>query len=162
MLEELRALPGLDLQFPTVDYPSMPEVDARLVRLTREEDASLLTVDYNLDKVAQIAGVRVLNLNQLATAMRPTLVAGERVEVEVVKEGREPEQGVGYLEDGTMLVVEGGRDKLGETVPVVVRSVIQTASGRMIFAHVDCEEAEPEPPAPRRVKSSRPTGGGGR
>ncbi len=162
MLEELRALPGLDLQFPTLDYPSMPEVDARLVRLAREEDSALLTVDYNLDKVAQIAGVRVLNLNQLATALRPTLVAGERVDVEVVKEGREPEQGVGYLEDGTMLVVEGGRDRLGQTVPVVVRSVIQTASGRMVFAHVDDDEADPEPRVGRGVKSSRSSGGGRR
>jgi uncharacterized protein YacL len=160
MLEELRALPGLDLEFPTVDYPSMPEVDARLVRFAREEDSALLTVDYNLDKVAQIAGVRVLNLNQLATALRPTLVAGERVDVEVVKEGREAEQGIGYLEDGTMLVVEGGRDRLGETVPVVVRSVIQTASGRMVFAHVDGDEADQEPRVARGAKSSRSSGGG--
>lgn len=161
MLEELRALPGLDLQFPTVDYPSMPEVDARLVRLAKEEGASLLTVDYNLDKVAQIAGVGVLNLNQLATAMRPTLVAGERLAVEVVKEGREADQGVGYLEDGTMLVVEGGRDRMGERVPVVVRSVIQTASGRMVFAHVEGAEAEEASRAAKGPKSAR-AGGGGR
>ncbi|MHB1500102.1 MAG: PIN domain nuclease [Candidatus Dormibacteria bacterium] len=162
MLEELRALPSLDLQFPTVDYPSMTEVDARLVRLTREEGASLLTVDYNLDKVAQIAGVRVLNLNQLATALRPSLVAGERLDVEVVKEGREAEQGVGYLDDGTMLIVEGGRDRLGERVPVVVRSVIQTASGRMVFANVDGEESELEARRPGPAKSPRKTGGSGR
>jgi uncharacterized protein YacL len=139
----------------------MAEVDARLVRLTREEGASLLTVDYNLDKVAQIAGVRVLNLNQLATALRPSLVAGERLDVEVVKEGREAEQGVGYLEDGTMLIVEGGRYRLGERVPVVVRSVIQTASGRMVFANLDGEEPEAEARRPGPAKSPRKTGGSG-
>jgi uncharacterized protein YacL len=137
MLEELRSLPGLQLSFPEVDYPSMPEVDSRLVRLAREQGASILTVDFNLDRVAQIAGIPVLNLNQLATALRPAMVAGERVEVEVVKEGREQDQGVGYLEDGTMLVVEGGRHRVGQRVLVTVRSVIQTASGRMVFAQVD-------------------------
>ncbi|HVD03062.1 MAG TPA: hypothetical protein VNF75_02850 [Candidatus Dormibacteraeota bacterium] len=159
MLEELRALPGLDLGFPPVDYPSMNEVDARLVRLAREEGASILTVDFNLDRVAQIAGLRVLNLNQLATALRPSLVAGERVQVEVVKEGREPEQGVGYLDDGTMLVVEGGRGYLGDTVPVVVRSVIQTASGRMIFAQVDPDH-KLEAPARRPGRRPRSASGG--
>ncbi len=139
MLEELRSLPGLQLDFPTVDYPSMPEVDDRLVRFAREQGVSILTVDFNLDRVAQIAGISVLNLNQLATALRPAMVAGERVEVDVVKEGREQDQGVGYLDDGTMLVVEGGRDHVGERVGVTVRSVIQTASGRMVFAQVDAD-----------------------
>jgi uncharacterized protein YacL len=142
MLEELRSLPALQLSFPEVDYPSMPEVDSRLVRLAREQGASILTVDFNLDRVAQIAGIPVLNLNQLATALRPAMVAGERVEVEVVKEGREQDQGVGYLEDGTMLVVEGGRQRVGQRVLVTVRSVIQTASGRMVFAQVDEDGAD--------------------
>lgn len=133
MLEELRSLSGLDLQFPQDDYPSMPEVDARLVRLAREQRAAILTVDFNLDRVAQIEGLTVLNLNQLATALRPALVPGEKLDVDVVKEGREADQGVGYLPDGTMLVVEGGLVHLGERVTTTVRSVIQTASGRMVF-----------------------------
>jgi uncharacterized protein YacL len=151
MLEELRSLSGLDLQFPATDYPSMPEVDARLVRLAREQRAAILTVDYNLDRVAQIEGLTVLNLNQLATALRPALVPGEKLEVDVIKEGREADQGVAYLQDGTMLVVEGGRDHIGERITTTVRSVIQTASGRMVF--VQAAGSDPEPPA-----STTPTG----
>jgi uncharacterized protein YacL len=156
MLEELRSLSGLELSFPQADYPSMPDVDAKLVRLAREEGAGVLTVDFNLDRVAQIAGIRVLNLNQLATALKPAMMAGERVDVDVVKEGREPDQGVGYLDDGTMLVVEGGRDHLGQRVAVVVRSVIQTTSGRMIFAQFEGPaEVEPVVRNPsRRAKAS--------
>ena len=150
MLEELRSLPGLEVEFPQVDYPSMPDVDARLVRLARERQAAILTVDFNLDRVAQIEGLTVLNLNQLATALRPALVPGEKLEVDVVKEGRESDQGVGYLADGTMLVVEGGRTHLGQRITATVRSVIQTGSGRMVFV----QAAEPEEPAPTRPSSS--------
>jgi uncharacterized protein YacL len=152
MLEELRALPSLELQFPQADYPSMPDVDARLVRLAREQGAAILTVDFNLDRVAQIEGLAVLNLNQLATSLRPALVPGEKLAVDVVKEGREPDQGVGYMDDGTMLVVEGGRTHLGERVTVTVRSVIQTSSGRMVFVQADegVEGGAPSVAKPRR------------
>jgi uncharacterized protein YacL len=156
MLEELRSLPGLDLEFPQIDYPSMPEVDARLVRLAREQRAAILTVDFNLDRVAQIEGLTVLNLNQLATALRPALVPGEKLEVEVVKEGREADQGVGYLPDGTMLVVEGGRTHLGERVTTTVRSVIQTASGRMVFVQAPDLEPEDQSPPPVPGRKSKP------
>ncbi|MGA7173878.1 MAG: PIN domain nuclease [Candidatus Dormiibacterota bacterium] len=156
MLEELRSLPGLDLEFPQVDYPSMPEVDSRLVRLAREQRAALLTVDFNLDRVAQIEGLTVLNLNQLATALRPALVPGEKLEVEVVKEGREADQGVGYLPDGTMLVVEGGRSHLGERLTTTVRSVIQTASGRMVFVQAPELEGEEAGPPPDPGRKSKP------
>jgi len=156
MLEELRSLPGLDLAFPQVDYPSMSEVDSRLVRLAREQRAALLTVDFNLDRVAQIEGLTVMNLNQLATALRPALVPGEKLEVDVVKEGREADQGVGYLPDGTMLVVEGGRSHLGERLTTTVRSVIQTASGRMVFVQApDLAGEEPGPP-PDPGRKSKP------
>ena len=156
MLEELRSLPGLDLEFPQTDYPSMPDVDARLVRLAREQGAALLTVDYNLDRVAQIEGLIVLNLNQLATALRPALVPGEKLEVDVVKEGREADQGVGYLPDGTMLVVEGGLAHLGERVTTTVRSVIQTASGRMVFVQTsDLNGDDPGPSGPPPVSRRR-------
>ena len=156
MLEELRSLPTLAVEFTTVDYPSMPEVDDKVLRLAREQRAGILTVDFNLDRVAQIEGLAVLNLNQLATALRPALVPGERLEVDVVKEGREADQGVGYLPDGTMLVVEGGRVHLGHRITTTVRSVIQTASGRMVFVRAPGQEAEiaPDPPAGRPSSSA--------
>jgi uncharacterized protein YacL len=161
MLEELRSLPGLELEFPQVDYPSMPDVDARLVRLAREQQAAILTVDFNLDRVAQIEGLTVLNLNQLATALRPALVPGEKLEVDVVKEGRESDQGVGYLEDGTMLVVEGGRVHLGQRITATVRSVIQTGSGRMVFVQApEVEEPSPtSPPSSGRRRKPAPSRG---
>ncbi|MGH7666892.1 MAG: PIN/TRAM domain-containing protein [Candidatus Dormibacteria bacterium] len=155
MLEELRSLPALELEFTAVDYPSMPDVDAKLVRLAREQAAAMLTVDFNLARVAQIEGLTVLNLNQLATALRPVLVPGERLEVEVVKEGTEADQGVGYLPDGTMLVVEGGLSHLGERITTTVRSVIQTASGRMVFVQAPGREVEP-PGVPARTPRRRP------
>jgi uncharacterized protein YacL len=157
MLEELRALPSLELQFPQADYPSMPDVDARLVRLAREQSAAILTVDFNLDRVAQIEGLTVLNLNQLATALRPALVTGEKLEVDVVREGREADQGVGYLEDGTMLVVEGGRAHVGERVAVTVRSVIQTGSGRMVFVQAAQSDEEGAPPTAKQRRRPRPS-----
>ena len=96
----------------------------------------MLTGDYNLSKVANLAGVRVLNLNDLATALKPVAVAGETLTVRVVKEGKEYGQGVAYMPDGTMIIVEGGRDRLNEEVQVVVTSVLQTSAGRMIFTKV--------------------------
>lgn len=157
MLEELRSLQSLDVEFPVVDYPSMVEVDDKLVRLAREQRAAILTVDFNLDRVAQIEGLKVLNLNQLATALRPALVPGEKLEVDVVKEGREADQGVGYLPDGTMLVVEGGRSHLGQRITATVRSVIQTASGRMVFVQAPGQEegdSGPSTAETRRGKSA--------
>lgn len=109
-------------------------VDARLVRLAKEMNGSIITNDFNLNKVATLQGVPVLNINLLANALKPRVVVGEAMQVSLVKEGKEALQGVGYLDDGTMIVVENGRTHIGETVDVVVSSVIQTASGKMIFA----------------------------
>jgi len=135
-VEELQA--GTDVACEVVDrdFPGTPEVDARLVRLARALGASVMTTDHNLTSLARIEGLRVLNLNDLALAMRPILAAGEAMEVTIVKQGREPHQGVGYLDDGTMVVVENGRSHLDETVRATVTSVLQTPSGRMIFATV--------------------------
>ena len=96
----------------------------------------MLTNDYNLNKVAGVTGVRVLNINELAGALRPAVLPGEEMTVQVIREGKEPGQGVAYLDDGTMLVVENGRAHIDETVDVVVTSVLQTSAGRMIFAKV--------------------------
>jgi uncharacterized protein YacL len=118
------------------DFPDMApgNVDARLVRLAQELGAKLITNDYNLNRVAQVEGVDVLNVNELANAVKPVVLPGEEMHVAVIREGKELHQGVGYLEDGTMIVVEHGRRLIGEECDVVVTSVLQTVAGRMIFA----------------------------
>lgn len=109
------------------------DVDGKLVRLARQLKAKVLTNDFNLNKVAQIEGVLVLNINDLANALKPMVLPDEQMQVKIIKEGKEANQGVGYLDDGTMIVVDGGREHLGKSVEVLVTSVLQTAAGRMIF-----------------------------
>lgn len=116
------------------DYADIEGVDAKLVRLAKQANADIITNDYNLNKVAGIQGVKVLNINELANAIKPTVVAGEEMLVYLVKEGKEQNQAVAYLDDGTMIVVENGRRAIGSSIPVIVTSVLQTAAGRMIFA----------------------------
>lgn len=110
------------------------EVDDKLLKAARKFGAKVLTTDYNLNKVAAIQGVSVLNINELANALKPIAIPGEEMKIQVIKDGKENGQGIGYLDDGTMIVVEGGRRHIGEVVSVVVTSVLQTAAGRMIFA----------------------------
>ncbi|MFP6614773.1 MAG: TRAM domain-containing protein, partial [Candidatus Hydrogenedentota bacterium] len=105
--------------------------------LAKQFGSKIITTDFNLNKVAQIEGIEVLNLNELASAMKPTALPDEGMDVRIVKEGKEATQGVGYLDDGTMIVVDGGRDFVGRTVSVLVTSVLQTAAGRMIFTKMD-------------------------
>ena len=124
-----------------LDFPGPPDVDARLVKLARARNAALMTQDYNLNRLAQIEGVRVLNLNDLANAVKPIVGAGESMAITIIKEGKEPHQGVGYFEDGTMVVVENGRSHVDETVTVTVTTVLQTTAGRMIFATLADEES---------------------
>ena len=118
------------------DYDDISEVDAKLVRLGKQAHAAIITNDYNLNKVAGIQGVQVLNINELANAIKPVVIAGEVMNVYLVKEGKEANQAIAYLDDGTMIVVENGRISIGSSIPVVVTSVLQTAAGRMIFAKV--------------------------
>ncbi len=117
------------------DFPDVG-VDAKLIRLARERNAKLVTNDYNLNRVAQVEGVAVLNVNELAGAVKPVVLPGEELHVTIVRDGKEPHQGVGYLDDGTMIVVENGRRLLGEDTDVQVTSVLQTLAGRMIFAKI--------------------------
>jgi uncharacterized protein YacL len=116
------------------DYEDISTVDAKLVKLAQELNAILLTNDYNLNKVASFQEVEVLNINDLAQAIRPTYLPGDEMDLKILKEGKDPSQGVGYLNDGTMVVVEEGRDYLGEELAVVVTGALQTSAGRMIFA----------------------------
>lgn len=111
-----------------------PEVDSKLLKLARTLKGKVVTNDFNLNKVAELQGVTVLNINELANAVKPVVLPGEEMSVLVVKDGKEPGQGVGYLDDGTMIVVDGGKRHMGDTIGVLVTSVLQTAAGRMIFA----------------------------
>lgn len=116
------------------DFPKIPEVDVKLLKLAQKMNGKVITNDYNLNKVAEFQGVPVLNINELSNAIKPVVLPGEEMVVDIVKDGKESSQGVAYLDDGTMIVVEGGRKHIGETTDVVVTSVLQTAAGRMIFA----------------------------
>ena len=118
------------------DYEDIAEVDAKLLRLASDLNGVVVTNDYNLNKVAAVQGVMVLNINELANAVKPVVLPGEEMEVTILKDGKESGQGVAYLDDGTMIVVDGGRRYMNETVEVIVTSVLQTAAGRMIFARL--------------------------
>jgi uncharacterized protein YacL len=127
-----------ELQFPVEIYDrdlgANLDVDARLIKLAKLTGGCIITNDYNLNKVAELQGVKVLNINELANAVKPVVLPGEEMLVHVIKDGKETGQGVAYLDDGTMIVVDGGKRHIGETIDVLVTSVLQTAAGRMIFA----------------------------
>lgn len=127
-----------DLKIPVEitekDFDNIAEVDAKLLKLAQVMGGQVITNDFNLNKVAEFQGVKVLNINELANAVKPVVIPGEEMNISIIKDGKESGQGIAYLDDGTMIVVEGGRKCLGETVDVVVTSVLQTAAGRMIFA----------------------------
>jgi uncharacterized protein YacL len=133
VLERLRDEPGVELVVLEESVPDVPEVDAKLVRLAQTHGAALLTLDSNLAKVAGLAGARVLNLHKLTLALRPPVVAGDEISVLLLKPGREAQQAVGYLDDGTMVVVEEASDRIGGEAYVRVTSVLTTANGRMVF-----------------------------
>lgn len=116
------------------DYEDIPEVDSKLIKLTKDSGGILVTNDYNLNKVSDFQGIPVLNINDLANAVKPVVLPGEELVVQVIKDGKEQKQGIAYLDDGTMIVVEDGRDFIGQTIEVVITSVLQTSAGRMIFA----------------------------
>jgi uncharacterized protein YacL len=150
VVDSLKHSPDVVCEFLDTDIPGTAEVDWRLIKLARQIGAAVMTNDLNLNKLARVEGLRVLNLNDLANAIKPIVSAGETMEVTVVKEGKEPNQGVGYLDDGTMVVVENGRRHIDSTVAVTVTSVLQTPAGRMIFAMVGPGEE------PRSLRPVRP------
>lgn len=116
------------------DYEDTAEVDSKLIKLAQEVSGVIVTNDFNLNKVCELQGVAVLNINELANAVKPVVLPGEEMSAQIIKDGKEAGQGIAYLDDGTMIVVEGGRRYIGETLDVLVTSVLQTAAGRMIFA----------------------------
>jgi len=136
ILQRLQKVPNIDVRIIDTDFPAIQAVDAKLVALGKKMSAKIVTNDFNLNKVARLQGVTVLNINELAGSLRSVLLPGESTNIFVSKEGKEPTQGVGYLEDGTMIVVDDGRRVIGKTVDVVVSSILQTPAGRMIFARL--------------------------
>ena len=141
MLDELQKKRPDTFRLDETDWPEAEDVDVKLLRQARERGASVVTCDYNLSRAAQVSGVTVLSIDKLANALRPALIAGETVAIDLVKAGKESSQGVGYLPDGTMVVVENGRASVGTRATVQVTSVLQTSAGRMIFARL-AEDAE--------------------
>jgi uncharacterized protein YacL len=148
-LEALRREPTIDLEVLPDAHPDVVTVDAKIARLCVDEGFALLTLDTNLAKAASVAGARVLNLHMLALALRPPVVAGEDVAVQLIKAGREPGQAVGYLDDGTMVVVESARERVGTDALVRISSVVVTANGRLVFAAL----VDPEPAGSGRSRS---------
>lgn len=134
ILNKIQKELDIDVEIYEGDFEDITEVDSKLVKLAQMLDGSIITNDFNLNKVAEFQKVQVLNINELANAVKPVVLPGEEMVVQVIKDGKETGQGVAYLDDGTMIVVDGGKKHIGETIGVMVTSVLQTAAGRMIFA----------------------------
>ena len=134
ILNKIQKDTNLDVRIHEDDFPETRDVDSKLVKLAKLLSAKVLTNDFNLNKIAELQGVTVLNINDLANALKPVLLPGETMEVRVTKEGKEQNQGVAYLDDGTMIVIDNARQLVGQNVKVVVTSILQTSAGRMIFA----------------------------
>jgi len=140
VLHHIQKQAGVDVRIVDTDFPSVKEVDSKLIELAKEVGGKIVTNDSNLNKVAELQGIEVLNMNELANSLKPVVLPGEEITVKILKEGKEMGQGVAYLDDGTMIVVDNGRRQMGKTVDVIVTSVLQTPAGRMIFARLK-EEA---------------------
>ena len=133
ILQKIQKMAGVDVMISDMDFPEVREVDLKLIELARALQGKIVTNDFNLNKVAQLRGVEVLNINELANSLKPVVLPGEIMKVFILKEGKEYNQGVAYLDDGTMVVVDNARKMIGKTIDVVVTSVLQTTAGKMIF-----------------------------
>ena len=142
ILKELREDKNINIKFTDVDYQNIKEVDAKLIAFAKENNGKIITTDFNLNKVAQVRNIKVLNINDLVKALRPILLPGETMTVLITKEGREKNQGIAYMDDGTMVVVEDAMKLVGSELEVIVTSVFQTSSGRMIFAKINSEKEQ--------------------
>jgi len=152
ILNRIQKQSDLEVRITDHDFPKLQEVDAKLVELAKRINGKIITNDFNLNKVAELQGLMVLNINQLSNALKPVVLPGEAIHVQILKEGKEHGQGVAYLDDGTMVVVDEGKKIIGKELDVVVTSVLQTTAGRMIFARARDEE----------IVSERPTSRGGK
>ncbi len=134
VLNRIKSNPDIQVKINEMDFPEFSTVDAKLVKMAQVLNAKVFTNDFNLNKVAELQGVKVLNINELANALKPIVMPGELMQVKILKEGKEHDQGVAYLDDGTMVVVDNARRRIGQTLNVTITSVLQTQAGRMIFA----------------------------
>ncbi len=162
ILEKVKSVPGITVQILEKDYPDVKEVDLKLIELAKELGAKIVTNDFNLNKVSQLRGVEVLNINELANALKPVVLPGETMKVFILKEGKEYNQGVAYLDDGTMVVVDNARRMIGKTIATQVTSVLQTTAGKMIFGRfpeeTDAGNATPASRQDRRVYDKQGSG----
>ncbi len=164
VLQKIQKMKNLDIQIVENDYPKLKEVDQKLVELAKEIDARIVTNDFNLNKLAELQGVKVLNINELANSLKPVVLPGEVMQVFILKEGKEYNQGVAYLDDGTMVVVDNAREKISNTIEIVVTSVLQTTAGKMIFGRYELDGAAASAPpqssgaGPGRPRSHRSSG----
>jgi uncharacterized protein YacL len=148
ILQKIQKMSGVDVTISDIDFPDVREVDLKLIELGRSLQGKIVTNDFNLNKVAQLRGVDVLNINELANALKPVVLPGEYMKVFILKEGKEYNQGVAYLDDGTMVVVDNARRMIGRTIDIVVTSVLQTTAGKMIFGrYVEAPAASAPAPA---------------
>ena len=154
ILQRIQKMAGITVQLVENDYPAIREVDMKLIELAKEFDAKIVTNDFNLNKVAQLRGVEVLNINELANALKPVYLPGETMKVFILKEGKEFNQGIAYLDDGTMVVVDNARKMIGKTVESSVTSVLQTTAGKMIFGRYEEKRVDHHPPS---MREDRPT-----
>ncbi len=137
ILQRLQKVASVQIQIVEDDFPGVREVDLKLIELAKLYEGKIITNDFNLNKIAQLQGVEVLNINELANALKPIVLPGETMRVFILKEGKEYNQGVAYLDDGTMVVVDNARKMIGKTIDVSVTSVLQTTAGKMIFGKWD-------------------------
>ncbi len=154
ILQRLQKVANLQIQIVEDDFPAVREVDLKLIELAKVYEGKIITNDFNLNKVAQLQGVEVLNINELANSLKPIVLPGETMRVFILKEGKEYNQGVAYLDDGTMVVVDNARKMIGKTIDVSVTSVLQTTAGKMIFGKWDERAGYSRPPAPVPVAPS--------
>jgi len=141
VLDHLQKSSRVSVMISEVDFPEIKDVDSKLIELAKHMDAKIITNDFNLNKIAQLQGVPVLNINELANALKPVVLPGEMINVFILKEGKEKDQGVAYLDDGTMVVVDNSRKMIGQNVEITVTSVLQTTVGKMIFGRYNEEES---------------------
>jgi uncharacterized protein YacL len=155
VLQRLQKMPHIDVEVIEDDFPQVPEVDLKLIEVAKRYDCKIVTNDFNLNKVASVQGLEILNVNQLANALKPVVLPGEVMRVFILREGKEYNQGVAYLDDGTMVVVDGARKMINKTIDITVTSVHQTTAGKMIFGRLDDRMEHPRTTPQVNVEGAR-------